>query len=79
MVECRCLLIDRLDGDDATSYALDHLLLVERGRNSDGSEDYVCIATKSAWVMEFPLRHWAEDHRGRPTLTRLPLEPGHRR
>lgn len=70
---CHCLERRRLDGDDARHYADNHLLLIERGRDSTGAEDFVCEQTRTSWVLDFPLRSWAEDHRGRPRLRRLPL------
>jgi hypothetical protein len=73
MLTCRCAEIRRLDGEEADSYAHEHLRLIERGRDLTGAEDYQCDQTQSSWVLDFPLRHWAEDRRGRPRLRKLPL------
>jgi hypothetical protein len=48
VVECRCEEIDRVDGDEASSYAREHLRLVERGPDSAGAEDYLCDTTGQA-------------------------------
>ena len=72
MVMCRCLEVRRFDGDDAHLYATEHLLLIERGRSSNGVEDYVCTGTKTSWVLDFPLRDWNRNG-GPPRLRRLPL------
>lgn len=74
MLTCRCTQIRRLDGDDASGYADEHLRLIERGRDPTGAEDYVCDQTQTSWVLDFPLRHWAADRRGRSRLRRLPLD-----
>lgn len=72
---CKCPDTSRLDGDDAENYAANHLRLIERSRDSNLAEDYQCDVTRTAWVLDFPLRHWAEDHRGTARLRRLPLSP----
>jgi len=69
---CRCDEIERLDGDEAEAYASGHLRLIERGR--DNYEMYQCDRTASSWIMDFPLRHWARDHRGRVRLRREPFD-----
>ncbi len=73
MLTCRCARLRRLDGEEAQRYAAEHLRLTERGRDPTGAEDYQCEATQTSWVLDFPLRHWAEDKRGRPRLRKLPL------
>ena len=75
MVTCRCLEVRRFDGDDARQYATEHLLLIERGRDSIGVEDYDCTGTKTSWVLDFPLRDWNRNG-GPPRLRRLPLADG---
>lgn len=72
---CKCPDTSRLDGDEAETYAANHLRLIERGRDSNLAEDYQCDATGTAWVLDFPFRHWAEDHRGGARLRSLPLSP----
>ena len=74
MVECRCEEIHRLDGDEASLYAREHLKLIERGRDSAGAEDYFCDKTGRTWIMDFPFRHWAPDGRGAPRLRRWPID-----
>ena len=76
MLTCRCAQIRRLDGDEAHRYATEHLKLTERGREPTGAEDYQCDQTQSSWVLDFPLRHWAANQRGRPRLRKLPLLDG---
>ena len=76
MLKCRCAKIRRLDGEEARRYAAEHLRLVERGRDPSGAEDYQCQQTHSSWVLDFPLRHWAQNKRGRPRLRKLPLTDG---
>lgn len=76
MIVCRCAEISRLDGEDAREYAAGHLRLIERGREPTGAEDYQCDQTGAGWVLDFPLRHWAQDRRGRPRLRRFPLMDG---
>ena len=71
-VPCRCRELDRLDGDDATTYASDHLRLVERGRGN--YETYLCRDTGTSWIMDFPLGHWAADRRGTVRLRREPID-----
>lgn len=73
LLTCRCAQIRRLDGDEAQTYADQHLHLIERGREPTGAEDYICDQTKSSWVLDFPFRHWAQNKRGRPRLRKLPL------
>jgi hypothetical protein len=70
---CRCGGLRRLDGEEAQPYAVEHLRLIERGREPTGAEDYPCDQTFSSWVPDYPLRHWADDGRGRPRLRKLPL------
>ena len=69
---CRCGEIERLDGNEAEAYATDHLRLIERGR--DPFEMYQCNVTATSWIMDFPLRHWAPDGRGRVRLRREPFD-----
>ena len=76
MLTCRCAQIRRLDGDEAHRYATEHLKLTERGREPTGAEDYQCDQTQSSWVLDFPLRWWAANQRGRPRLRKLPLLDG---
>jgi hypothetical protein len=73
---CRCEATEMLVGDEATAYREGHLRLIERGRSADGDEDWQCPDHPIAWVVDWPSRHWAEDHRGKPRLRRLPLPPG---
>jgi hypothetical protein len=70
---CRCAQIRRLDGEEARRYAVQHLRLIEQGRDATGAEDYQCDETRSSWLLDFPLRHWAENRRGVPRLRKLPL------
>ena len=72
-MRCRCEDTARLDGDDAAAYATGHLELIERERG-DIVEYYVCPTTRHSWIMDFPLRHWAADRRGRPRLRREPFD-----
>ena len=69
---CRCSEIERLDGNEAEVYAGDHLRLIERGRGP--FEMYQCDVTAISWIMDFPLRHWAPDRRGRVRLRREPFD-----
>jgi hypothetical protein len=71
-MQCRCEDIERLDGVEAESYASEHLTLIERGR--DPYEVYQCLATGRSWIMDFPLRDWAADRRGRVRLRREPFD-----
>ena len=71
-MKCRCDEIERLDGEEAEAYASEHLRLIERGR--DNFEMYQCDATRSSWIMDFPLGHWAPDRRGRVRLRREPFD-----
>jgi hypothetical protein len=73
VLTCRCARIRRLDGEEASRYAAGHLRLIERGRDPSGAEDYQCDETQISWVLDFPLRHWAQDKHGRPRLRKLPL------
>lgn len=69
---CRCTEIERLDGEEAEAYASGHLRAVEKGR---GNYDwYDCQDSGTNWIMDFPLRHWARDQRGRVRLRREPID-----
>ena len=72
LMECQCEETERLDGADAERYAAEHLTLIERGR--DPYEMYLCRATGRSWIMDFPLRDWAADRRGRVRLRREPFD-----
>ena len=71
-MKCRCDEIERLDGEDADAYASEHLRLIERGR--DNYEMYQCDSTRSSWIMDFSLGHWAPDRRGCVRLRREPFD-----
>lgn len=73
---CRCDQVSELHGQAAASYVEQHLVLVERGRDPDGVEDYQCPDRPVTWILDYPSRHWAADHRGEARLRRLPLPPG---
>jgi hypothetical protein len=74
-VPCKCSEVSRLDDRAAEINASGRLRLSERGRDSNMAEDYQCDVTATAWVLDFPFRHWTEERRGTARLRRLPLGP----
>lgn len=63
--ECRCAQVERLEGDDAVTYAGGHLRAVRR-RPEAGELVLVCPITKAVWLAREP---WATDG-GATTLVR---------
>jgi hypothetical protein len=72
-MECRCATIDRLEGNEAASYAAGHLRQLSVD-NDSWNAIYRCPKTGAEWTESFPQ---SERHGGGPPLlirNRLPAQ-----
>jgi hypothetical protein len=47
--------------------------LIETGRDPTGAGEDNCPEKPIVWILDYPSRRWADDHRGGPRLRQLPL------
>jgi hypothetical protein len=69
-MDCRCVDVNELHGDDAAGYAEQHLIAIDS--QPGGQWLYRCPITAADWIYDFP-RGWDTGHRGRARLRRVEL------